>query len=100
VEAEGERQIFERSRQDAEKQRTVMEKQRQMTEKERNLGEQLRETERTSERFTAEYSTRYLLERIEGVEEQLSQFASRLVGIEELLKAMQEQLQQLTTTKE
>jgi hypothetical protein len=97
VEAEGERQRSERSRQAAEQQRDVRENQRQVGEKERELGEQLRETERTGERFAAEYSTRLLLERIVSVEAQLSQLTSRLVGVEDLLKALQEQLQQLTT---
>jgi DNA repair exonuclease SbcCD ATPase subunit len=73
-----------------------MEHQRQVGEKERNLGEQLRETERTGERFAAEYSTRALLERIEGVEGQLAQLVSQLKGIEEDLKSLQRQLQQLT----
>ena len=99
VEAEGERQVSERSRQIAEQQRHVREQQRQVGEKARELGEHLRETERTGERFAAEYSTRALLERIVGVEAQLSQLTSRLVGVEDLLKALQEQLQQLTTEK-
>jgi hypothetical protein len=99
VEAEGERQLSERSRQLAEQQRTVMEQQRQVGEKERELGERLRGTERTGERFAAEYSTRSLLERIVDVEAQLVQLTSRLGGVEELLKAMQEQLQQLKTEK-
>jgi hypothetical protein len=47
-----------------------------------------------------EYSTRSLLERIAGFEEQLSQFSSRLGSVEALLDAMQEQLQQLMTDKD
>jgi hypothetical protein len=97
VEAEGERAVFERSRQDAEAQRNIMENKRQVTEKAREFGERLRETERLGERLVAEYSTRFLLERIEGIEAQLSQFVAQLNGIDELLKALQDQCQQLTT---
>jgi hypothetical protein len=100
VEAERERERFERSRQDAEKQRNVMENRRQVTEKEREIGERLRDTERIGERLAAEYSTSSLLAQIESFEEQISQFSSRLESIEALFKAMQEQLSQPITDKE
>lgn len=71
--AENRRESAERKRQDAEKQRNVSENMRQMAEKQREIGEQLREGERRGERLTAEYSTRALLERIESLEEHLTQ---------------------------
>jgi hypothetical protein len=97
--AEVERQICERNRAGAEKQREVNENKRQVGEKLREVGEQLRETERTGERLVVEYSTRALLTRIEGLEEPLAQLGSRLGSVEALLKAMQEQLQQIITDK-
>jgi hypothetical protein len=97
--AEVKRQLSERNRAGAEKQREVDENKRQVGEKLREVGEQLRETEGTGERLGVEYSTRALLTRIEGIEEQLSQLASRLGRVEALLKAMQEQLQQIMTDK-
>ena len=98
--AENRRESAESQRQDGEKQRNVSENTRQMAEKQREIGEQLREVERTSERLTAEYSTRALLERIESLEEQLTQCTAQFVCVEALLHSMQEQLQQLTSDKD
>jgi hypothetical protein len=97
--AEVERQLCERNRAGAEKQREVNENKRQVGEQLREVEEQLRETEGTGERLVVEYSTRALLTQIGGIEEQLSQLASRLGRVEALLKAMQEQLQQIMTDK-
>jgi hypothetical protein len=98
--AEHSRARAEDERQDTEKQRNVDENKRQVAEKQREVGELLREAERAGERLIVEYSTRSLLERIAGFEEQLSQFSSRLGSVEALLDAMQEQLQQLMTDKD
>jgi len=89
--AEHRRERAEEGRQEAEKQRHVRESTRQVAEKHREVGEQLRDIGRTGERLVVEYSTRSLLTRIEDLEAQLSQFASRLERLEALLKAMHEQ---------
>jgi hypothetical protein len=97
--AEVERQLCERNRTGAERQREVNDNKRQVGEKLHEVGEQLQETEGTGEQLVVEYSTHALLTRIEGIEEQLSQLASRLGSVEALLKAMQQQLQQIMTDK-
>jgi len=88
---EWQRQQAEDGRQNTEKERNVDENRRQMAEKQREVGEQLRTIERTGERLVVEYSTRSLLTRIEGSEEQIAQLSSRLESVEALLKTMQEQ---------
>ena len=97
--AEDRRESFEDKRQDAEKQRHISEKTRQDAEKHRELEAQLRDSERRSERLATDYGFNYVLKRIEGVEEQLSQVAARLGHVEALLQALQEQLQQLVNTE-
>jgi len=85
----------EQQRQQAEQERNVDENRRQVAEKQREVGEQLRGIERSGERLVVEYSTRSLLARIEGFEEQIARLSSRLESVEALLKVMQGQLQQL-----
>jgi len=96
--AEDTRERAEDGRQNTEQERNVDENRRQMAEKQREVGEQLRTIERTSERLVVEYSTRSLLTRIEGSEEQISQLSLRLESVEALLTTMQEQLQQLVNS--
>ena len=98
--AEDGREQAEEGRRHTEKQRDIDEHHRQMAEEQREVGEFLRETERAGERLIIDYSSRSLLIRIEGFEQQLSQVAARLESVETLLKAMHGQLQQLMAKKE
>jgi hypothetical protein len=97
--AEHSRERAEDQREDTENERNISENKRQMAEKHREVGELLRDAERAGKRLIVEYSTRALLTRIAGFEEQLSQVAARLGSVEVLLKAMHRQLQQLLAEK-
>jgi hypothetical protein len=99
--AEESRELVEDQRQHTEKQRNVEENKRQMAEKHREAGEQLREVERTGDRLVAEYSTRALLARLEGVEERLSRLESQMLrGIEKILAHLEEFAQQPMTEQQ
>ena len=98
--AERSRERGEDQREDTENKRNINENKRQVAEKQREIGELVRDSERAGERLIIDYSSRSLLIRIEGFEQQLSQVAARLESVETLLKAMHGQLQQLMAKKE
>jgi hypothetical protein len=84
--AEVGRLISARNREDAEKYRNTMETMRRVAQEQHETRERIRESAREDGRQTAGASIQHLLQRMDRFEKHLSQLASRLHGIEELLR--------------
>jgi hypothetical protein len=76
-----------------------METMRQVAEEQRDTREHLRQAGRESDRQMAQVSLQPLLNRMDRFEDHLSQLGSRLHGVEDLLKSLQELLQRFITEK-
>ncbi len=72
---------------------------RRVAEEQRDTREHIRESARDDERQTAGTGIQLLLQRMDRFEKHLSRLASRLHGIEELCKSMQELLQRVMTER-
>jgi hypothetical protein len=97
--SEVQRLIAERNREDSEEYRNTMETMRQVAEEQRDTREHLRQAGRESDRQMAQVSLQPLLNRMDRFEDHLSQLGSRLHGVEDLLKSLQELLQRFITEK-
>jgi len=97
--AEAGRLISVRNCEDAEEYRNTMETMRQVAEEQRETCEHIRESAREDEHQTAGAGLHQQLQRMDRFDKHPSPLASRLHGIEELLKSMQELLRHVMTGK-